>query len=216
MKFSNIILAVFGFSTIAAAIPAPIPATDKTPLLKARELTKKDPAEPLTKRGTCANLVADVQVYIDAVTAINNKYAAQKPYTRTTSQNWAGEVAIKIKALIAVITAYPAGCAFPPVNDCVDVFVKLIVTIFVQLEVFVNFGGLLGVILLAVDLLLWLLLGLCGDLLNVVVALLVLIEVKIQVGICGLIVQSCGGLIDSLYLQALVQLLIQAGLPIAL
>lgn len=46
---------------------------------------------------------------------------------------------------------------------------------------------LVGVILLAVDLLLWLLLGLCGDLLNVVVALLVLIEVKIQVGICGLV-----------------------------
>ncbi|KAF3182424.1 hypothetical protein TWF788_006328 [Orbilia oligospora] len=219
MKLINIILTLFSFITIAAAIPAPIPATSTNPhLLQPRELTKPNAQGSLAERGnSCPNLILDVQVCIDAIIAINNKYSARKPYTKTTCQNWAGEVIIKLKALITVITAYPSGCrsTLPPINVCAAIFVKLLVTIFVQLEVFVNVGG-LRIISLNIDLLLALLLGLCGDLLNVIVTLCVLIEAKIKVGICGLIIQGCGGLIRSLYIQVLIKLLVQVGLSIRL
>ncbi|KAK6514301.1 hypothetical protein TWF506_008697 [Arthrobotrys conoides] len=216
MKFTNIILVVFSFIiTIATAIPAPIHETSINPL-KNRELLKPTTQDSLIKRTSCPNLISDVQICIDAVVAINKKYSSQKPYTRNTCKSWAAEVVISLKALISVITAYPSGCTFPPINICVDIFVKLLVTIFIQLEVFISVGGLLGLIILTVEVLLSLLLGLCGDLLEVIVTLCVLIEAKIQVGICGLIIQGCSGLIDSLYLQVLVKLLIQAGISISL
>ncbi|EGX50703.1 hypothetical protein AOL_s00075g129 [Orbilia oligospora ATCC 24927] len=220
MKLTNIILTLFSFITIAAAIPAPIPATSTNPhLLQPRELTKPEAQGSLTKRGnSCPNLILDVQVCIDAIIAINNKYSARKPYTKAACRSWAGEVIIKLKALITVITAYPSRCrsTFPPINVCASIFVKLLVTIFVQLEVFVNVGGLLGIVILNIDLLLALLLGLCGDMLNVIVTLCVLIEAKIKVGICGLIIQGCGGLVHGLYLQVLIKLLVQVGLSINL
>ncbi|KAK6339258.1 hypothetical protein TWF718_008680 [Orbilia javanica] len=220
MKFSTILLTIFGFNALTAlAIPAPIPAAAPAAapaaLLKKSESPQSNGIEPLTKRGdNYVDLVADVQVCIDAVVDINSKYAAQKPYTRTACQNWAGEVVIKIKALIEVISAYPSGCTFPPIDDCVNVFVQLVVTVFVQLQVFVDVGGLLGIILLTVDLLLSLLLGLCGDLLNVVISLCILIESRVQAGICGLIIQGCGGSLDSVYIQVIVQVLVQAGISL--
>ncbi|KAK6513412.1 hypothetical protein TWF281_005038 [Arthrobotrys megalospora] len=215
MKFGSILLATFGLSALVAALPAPVPvASTNLDLLEKRELLERDPASDLEKRGGCANLVADVQACIDAVVAINNKYAARKPYTRSTCQSWATEVVAKINVLIAVITAYPAGCTFPSINVCVGIFVKLFVAIFVQLKVFIDVGGLLGGILLTVELLLSLLLGVCGNLLHVIVSLCVLIEAKIKVGICGLIINNCGGLISGIYLQVLIQLLLQAGISL--
>ncbi|KAK6332570.1 hypothetical protein TWF730_004230 [Orbilia blumenaviensis] len=215
MKFSNILLAAFGFSTFAAAFPAPVPAPDTSlNVFEKRELLERDPAGDLVERTGCANLIADVQVCIDAVVAINSKYTAKKTYTRGSCQSWAAEVVAKIKVLIAVITAYPSGCSYPPINDCVGIFVKLIVTIFVQLKVFIDLGGLLGILLLTVDLLLSLLLGLCGDLLHIVVTLLVLIEVKIKVGICALILKGCGGLLPVIWVQVLIKLCLQVGISV--
>jgi hypothetical protein len=215
MKFSNILFAVFGLSTFVAALPAPVPVADANlDLLEKRDLVAREPLGALEERtSSCSNLEVDVQACIDAVVAINKKYTSAGSYTKSSCQSWAAEVIVEVKALITVISSYPSGCSFPPINVCVDIFVKLLVCIFVQLKLFIDIsGGLLGIILLTVDLLLSILLGYCGDLLKIVVSLLVLIEAKIKVGICALIIKGCGGLIVDIYIQVLVKLCLQVGL----
>jgi len=216
MKFSSIIFAVFGLSSFVSALPAPAAAPQSgLEVLEKRDIIAREAVPDLIERDITVDLVADVQVCIDAVVAINKKYSGGK-YTSGTCQAWAVEVVAQIKVLISVIAAYPAGCTYPSIDVCVSIFVKLLVTIFVQLKLFVEVGGLIGTLLLTVDLLLTLLLGLVGDLLNICVSLCVLIEAKIQVGICAKIISGCGGLIDALYLSAFVKLLVKAGLVIKL
>jgi len=218
MKFNSIVYAIFGLSAIASALPAPVaaPVADLD-VLEKRDMIVREAATDLTQRTVVVDLVADVQVCIDAIVEINTAYSKKKPYTRGTCQSWAAEVVAKIQILISVISAYPAGCSYPSIDICVSIFVKLFVTIFVQLKVFIDVvGGLIGTILLTVDLLLTVLLGLVGDLLNILVSLCLLIEVKIQVGICAKIISGCVGLVNILYLQAFIQLCLKAGLAISL
>ncbi|KAF3921097.1 hypothetical protein AA313_de0208101 [Arthrobotrys entomopaga] len=215
MKFSNVLVAAFGLFTFAAAIPAPAPlASADLGLLEKRSLMEREPVSAdLTERNT-VDLVADVQVCIDAVVEINNKYNTKKSYTSGSCKAWAVEVIAKIQVLIDVITAYPKDCTFPSIDICVDIFVKLIVCIFAQLKLFCDVGGLIGTLLLTVDLLLAFLLGLVGDLLNIVVSLCVLIEAKIKVGICGLIFTGCQGLLSGLYISVLIKLCAQVGIAL--
>lgn len=213
MKFSNILFAVFGLSTFVAALPAPVPAADTgLNLLEKRDLIEREPVASPNGGGVLVDLVADVQVCIDAVVVINKKYAPKKPYTRDVIKAWSLEIVAQIKVLIAVISAYPDGCTYPSIDVCVDIFVKLLVAIFVQLKVFIDLGGIITILLLTVDLLLGILLGLVGELLDIVITLLVLIEAKIKVGICGLIIKGCGGLISALYIQVIIKLCLSAGI----
>jgi len=217
MKFSSILYAAFGLSTFVAALPAPAPAPVSDTgleLVKKLDLVERDPVAALTERNGTPDLVADVQLCIDAVVAINKNYAGQKPYTSGLIKAWALEIVVKIKLLIAVISAYPEDCVYPAINICVSIFVKLFVAIFVQLKVFIDVGGLIGALLLTVDLLLAILLGLVADLLNICVSLCLLIEVKIKVGICAQIINACGGLIDGLYLGVLIKLCLKAGIAL--
>ncbi|KAK6525246.1 hypothetical protein TWF694_005392 [Orbilia ellipsospora] len=216
MKFSNILAATFGLFTFAAALPAPAALGDTgLDVLEKRSLIERAPASfDLTERGATVDLVADVQVCIDAVVEINKKYTAKKSYTSGSCKAWAVEVIAKIQILIDVITAYPKDCTYPSIDVCVNIFVQLFVCIFVQLKVFLDVGGLIAGLLLTVDLLLAFLLGLVGDLLNIIVSLCLLIEVKIKVGICGLILSGCQGLLSGLYINVLVKLLVQAGISL--
>jgi len=214
MKFSSILFAAFSLSTFVAALPAPVPQADNgVGLLEKRDLIEREAAALEVRTGN-PDLVADVQVCIDAIVVINNKYAGNKPYTSGVCRSWAAEIVVQIKLLIAVISAYPANCQYPSIDVCVNIFVKLLVCIFVQLKVFIDVGGLIGALLLTVDLLLAFLLGLVGELLNIIVSLCLLIEVKIKVGICAQIINSCGGLISGLYLSVLIKLLVKAGIAL--
>lgn len=215
MKFSSILFAAFGLSTFTAALPAPVPAPDAgLTLSEKHNLIEREAATSLAERAVVVDLVADVQVCIDAVIVINKKYAGKKPYSSSTVKAWAVEIVAQIKLLIGVISAYPEDCEYPSIDLCIAIFVKLFVAIFVQLKVFIDVGGLIGAILLTVNLLLAILLGLVADLLNIIVSLCVLIEVKIKVGICAQIINGCGGLIDGLYLGVLIKLLVKAGISL--
>jgi len=209
MKFSSVLAAVFGLSAFAAALPAPV-ASDS-----GFALAERAAVPAIAERTVAVNLVADVQVCINAVVAINKKYSAKKT-TMASVQAWSAEVVVQIKALIAVISAYPAGCTYPSIDICVNIFVQLFVAIFVQLKVFLGLLGLVASLLLTVDVLLQILLGVVGDLLNILVQLCLLIEVKIKVGITAQICVALKGLVDLLYLQAFVELLVKAGLSISL
>lgn len=218
MKFSSIILAVFGASSIVSALPAPVAAPQTgVETFEKRDIIAREAVPALQERTVTVDVVADVQVCIDAVVEINDKYNAKKSYKKADLQAWSVEVVAQIKLLIAVITAYPAGCTYPSIDVCVDIFVKLFTTIFVQLKLFLNLGGLIATLLLTVDLLLSILLGLVADLLNILVSLLVLIEAKIVVGISAKICVALYALVDiQLYVEAFVQLCVKAGLAISL
>jgi len=213
MKFSNILFAVVGLSTFAAALPAPVPLADTgLELLEKRELIEREATASLTERNVPVDFCGDVQVCIDAIVIINGKYSAKKPYTRSLCKDWAVEIVAQIKLLIAVISSYPQDCTYPSIDLCVAIIVKLFTVIFVQLKVFIDVGGLIGILLLTVDLLLIFLTGLVGDLLNIIVSLCILLEAKIKVGICAQIISGCGGLIDGLYLGVLIKLLLKVGI----
>jgi len=216
MKFSNILLAVFGLSTFVTALPAPVPVSGgNLDLLEKRELIEREPVGALEQRGTCPDIRVDVNVAIDAVHSLNKKYNGQGSYTKSSCRSWSLDVVAVIKILIGKIKAYPSGCSYPPVDVCVALFVKLLVAIFVQLKVFVDLGGLLGAILLLVDLVLQILLGFCGELLYIIIDLLVLISVKIKIDI-ALIIKGCVGLIADIYIKVLLKLLVNVGIFISL
>jgi len=212
MLFSSIIYAAFGLTTLVSALPAAAPVARSD--IVARD-TLPETLPELAPRTVSVDVQADVQVCIDAVVAINTKYAKQK-YSSSVFSQWQIEVIAQIKLLINVISAYPSGCSYPSIDICVNVFVKLFVAIFVQLKLFINLQGLLVTLLLTVDVLLSVLLGSCGDLLNILVSLYVLIEAKIYVGITAKITVALKALVDVLYLQAFVKLCVKAGLNISL
>ncbi|KAF3908053.1 hypothetical protein ABW21_db0203455 [Orbilia brochopaga] len=219
MKFSSIIYAVFGLSSLVSALPAPAPiAAPGLDVLEKRSLIEREPL-PVPHNnggsgGQTVDIVADVQICIDAVVKINKKYAGKR-YTTSSCQSWAVEIVAQIKILISVISAYPAGCVFPAKDVCVAIFVKLFLAIFVQLKCFCDsIGGLLGLVLVTVDLLLACLIGLVDDLLDCIVSLCILIEAKIFVGIVGSILGGCGSL--PTYCGVIVKLCIQAGLSVSL
>jgi len=77
MKFSSILFAAFSLSTFAAALPAPAAAPVDALNLKA-DLIERDALPALQERAVFVDVKADVQVCIDAVVAINKKYAGKK------------------------------------------------------------------------------------------------------------------------------------------
>lgn len=218
MKFSNILCAVFGLSAFVAALPAPVPVADTNlDLLEKRELIEREPLGALEPRGgTCRDLVIEVKACIDGVKKANEKYNAQGVFNKDSCHNWSIEIVALLKLLVDVIISWPSGCPFPPIDVCVNIFVDLFVVIFVQLKVFVNLGGLLGILLLTVNLLLNLLLGVCGDLITVFVQLCLLIEAKIKVGICALIIKGCGGLLPPIWINLIISLCARVGIVIIL
>jgi len=215
MKFTSILVAAFGLSTFAAALPAPVASDSGLEILKERDLVERAAVPEIAERAVAVNVVADVQVCIDAVVAINKKYNGKK-VTTAVVKAWSAEVVVQIQLLIDVISKYPSGLVVANIDVCVNIFIQLFVAIFVQLKLFVSLSGLLGALLLTVDLLLTLLLSVVADLLNILVKLCLLIEVKIKVGICAQIFVGLKGLVDILYLQAFVKLLVKAGLNISL
>jgi len=215
MKFTSILFAAFGLSTFVAALPAPAPEAGLE-ISEKRWLAEREAVPALEERGQVCAIDIDVNACITAIVAINKKYSAVKPCTSDVIKSWSAAVVAEIKILIKAISACPAGCTFPDIDVCVKVFVNLLVCIFVQLKIFVGLAGLILTLLLTVDILLSILLGCAGDLLHILVQLFLLIEVKIKVGICELIIKGCLGLVDYLYLSVLVKLCVAAGLSLHL
>ncbi|KAK6535368.1 hypothetical protein TWF694_001829 [Orbilia ellipsospora] len=210
MRFFSVLYAFLSLTTLVSSLPAPSPASD---LMVKSDLVERQPDSLAPVERGVVDLVADVQVCIDACIAINQKYAARKSYTRSACQSWSTEIIAKIQILIETISAYPDNCTYPSIDVCVSIFIKLFVCIFVQLKAFIDLGGLIFGLLSTVEILLGCLLGLVGDLLNIIISLCLLIEVKIKVGICASIISGCGGLIGSLYISVLVKLLANVGIP---
>ncbi|KAJ6256466.1 hypothetical protein Dda_8328 [Drechslerella dactyloides] len=217
MKFSSILFAVVGLCGLVSALPAPVPlaaADASLQLLEKRDLIEREPAPVPNNGGGVVSLVADVQVCIDAVIAINAKYV-NLPRTSSNCKAWAAEIVVKIKILISVIKSYPENCVFPQIDVCVNIFIKLIVCIFVQLNLFCNgLGGLLASLLATVTGLLGLVCGLVPELIDCILDLCILIEARIKIGICGLILNGCGGLLSGLWINVIIKLCLQVGIAL--
>ncbi|KAF3937989.1 hypothetical protein ABW19_dt0206385 [Dactylella cylindrospora] len=221
MKFSSILFAAFGVFSVVSALPAPVAEADMgVSLPEKRALVEREPVSDLeerSKHGKQVKLVEDVTVIIEAIVVINEKWSKKRRHNngKSCAKSWAAEVVAQIKILITIISGYPENCKYPSTKACVEIFVKLFITIFIQLKSFCEgSGGLLGGLVVNVNIIVSILISVVGDLCQHIITLCVLIEIKIKVGLCQKIVSGCGGLLSTVYIKVFIQLLIKAGINI--